>query len=256
MTAENEKEIRQLQKRIEELAEKSYVHNIYTCTGFLSMAEQDVFYTMKGACKSTPYELYGGSGDCERRMLRFGSEETLGYAEDFPIECIKVSPLIEKFSDSFTHRDFLGAVMNLGIDRSTVGDIFIDGKSAYLFCTDKIAAYLSENLEQVKHTHVKCARVDAVGELPVKEPETVSFTAASERADGIIARIYNLSRNQSLMLFREKKIYINGRLNENNSYILKNKDVVSVRGCGKFIYYGVSHETKKGNWNISAGIYR
>ncbi len=256
MAAENEKELQQLKKRILELARKSYEHNIYTYTGFLSMAEQDVFYGMETELKGTAYELYGGRQDTERQMLRFGSMESLGYEEAFPIVCLSVRPVMEKFADSMTHRDFLGAVMNLGIDRSTVGDILLEGKSAYLFCTEKIAPYLIENLRKVKHTNVRCAAADAVAELPVKEPEEIRFTAASERADVIIAKVYGLSRNQSLALFRERKIYVNGRLNENNSYTIKGGDLVSVRGYGRFVYHGADHETKKGKWSVLAGVYR
>lgn len=256
MAAENEKELQQLKKRIVELARKSYEHNIYTYTGFLNMAEQDIFYGMLAEVKGTDYELYGGREDCERQMLRFGSEESLGYAEAFPIVCLAVRPLIEKFAENMTHRDYLGAIMNLGIDRSTVGDIFINGKTAYLFCTDKIAAYIQENLDKVRHTNVKCVEVDVMEELPVKEPEEIHFTVASERVDGIISKVYNLSRNQSLLLFRERKVYVNGRLNENNSYTMKSGDKVSVRGYGRFLYYGAGHETKKGKWSVSAGIYR
>ena len=256
MAAENDKELQQLKKRIAELAQKSYEHNIYTYTGFLNMAEQDVFYGMLQEIKGTAYELFGGRTDCERQMLRFGSREALGYEEEFPIVCLAVHPLMEKFADHMTHRDFLGAVMNLGIDRSAVGDILLEGKSAYLFCTDKIASYIIENLDKVKHTSVKCMAVDAVAELPVKEPEEIRFTVASERADGIIAKVYHLSRNQSLALFRERKIYINGRLNENNSYAMKDGDMVSVRGYGRFAYHGADHGTKKGKWSVSAGVYR
>lgn len=256
MTADSEKELQQLKKRIAELARKSYEHNVYTHTGFLSMAEQDIFYQMAGELKGIPYKLFGGSGDCERRMLRFGSEESLGYEEAFPIICLLAEPLVPKFADDFNHRDFLGAVMNLGIDRSTVGDIFLDGKSAYLFCTDKIAPFIAENLDKVKHTNVKCSVTDMEAGLPVKEPEQTSFTVSSERADGIIAKVYNMSRNQSLALFRSGKIYINGRMNENNSCNLKKNDMVSVRGFGRFVYYGISHETKKGKLSVTAGIYK
>lgn len=256
MAAENEKELIQLKKRIAELARKSYEHNMYTYTGFLSMGEQDVFYSMVSELEGTAYELYGGKDGCERRMLRFGSEESLGYQEGFPVVCVQIKPLIEKFADNMTHRDFLGAIMNLGIDRSTVGDIYIDGKTAYIFCGDKIADYIIENLDKVKHTNVKCQIVDGNNQVPVKEPEAVQFTVSSERADGIVAKVYNLSRNQSLLLFRERKIYINGRLNENNSYTMKKEDIVSARGYGKFIYYGADYETKKGKWRVTAGVYR
>lgn len=256
MSAESEKELQQLKKRILELARKSYEHNIYTYTGFLSMAEQDVFFGMLPEIGGAVYGLYGGRQDCERRMLRFGSEDALGYGEDFPIVCLSVRPLAEKFADDMTHRDFLGAVMNLGIDRSTVGDILLEGKSAYLFCTDKIAPYLKEHLDRVKHTKVVCREADAVAEIPAKEPEEMRFTVSSERADGIIAKVYRLSRTQSLALFRERKIFVNGRLNENNSYSMKDGDMVSVRGYGRFVYHGLGHETKKGKWSVSAGVYR
>lgn len=256
MTADNEKELLQLRRRIAELAGKSYEHNVYTHTGFLSMAEQDVFYQMAPELKGIPYKLFGGSEHCERQVLRFGSEEALGYDEEFPIVCLLAEPLISKFADNFSHRDFLGAIMNLGVDRSRVGDIFIIDKSAYIFCLDKIAPFIIENLDKVKHTNVRCSIADAGAKLPVKEPELFTFTVASERADGIIAKVFNLSRNQSLALFRAGRIYINGRQNENNSSLLKQDDRVSVRGFGRFIYYGASHETKKGKLSVSAGIYR
>lgn len=256
MAAETEKELQQLKKRIGELARKSYEHNIYTYTDFLSMAGQDIFWNMRAEINGIDYRLYGGKEDCERLMLCFGSEESLGYAEEFPIVCLLIKPLSEKFADALTHRDFLGAVMNLGIDRSMVGDICVDGKSAYLFCHQKIAAYITEHLDKVKHTSVRCTAVDAAAQFPKKEPEEVQFTVTSERVDGIIAKIYHLSRNQSLLLFREKRIYINGRLNENNSYAMKAQDTVSVRGYGRFVYYGADHETRKGRWSVSAGIYR
>lgn len=256
MATESEKEIQQLKKRIEELAEKSYQQNIYTYTGFLSMAEQDVFLQTLSDIKGTSCELFGGSKTCERQMLRFGSEETLGYEEPFPILCLCIQPCSEKFAEHCTHRDFLGAIMNLGMERSVIGDIFVEGKSAYIFCMDKMAPYIMDHLDKVRHTNVTCHIVDAQKELVSKEPECIQLSVSGERADSIVAKIYHLSRNQSLVLFKERRIYINGRLNENNSYILKEKDAVTVRGYGKFIYYGTDHITKKGKLSVSAGIYR
>lgn len=75
-------------------------------------------------------------------------------------------------------------------------------------------------------------------------------------ADAILAKLYQLSRNQSLELFRTKKVYINGRLCENNSCQLKSGDMVSARGYGRFLYYGAAGETRKGRLNAAAGVYR
>ena len=87
-----------------------------------------------------------------------------------------------------------------------------------------------------------------------KEIEEMTILSSSERIDGIIAKVYHLSRSQSIELFRGKKIYVNSRLCENNSYQMKDKDVVSVRGYGKFVYNGVNNLTKKGKLSVNANI--
>lgn len=196
------------------------------------------------------FELYGGAQICERQMLKFGSEEMFGYDEEFPISCVIAEPLLKKFADDLGHRDFLGAIMNLGIDRSTIGDIFVKDKTAYIFCVDRIAAYIAENLDKVRHTNVKCSIEKGTIEAVVPEKKPVSVIVSSERIDGIIAKVYNMSRSQSVEHFREKKVMVNGRVMENNSYIMKKDDVISVRGYGKFVFCGIENETRKGRLKV------
>jgi len=83
----------------------------------------------------------------------------------------------------------------------------------------------------------------------------VSITASSERVDGIISKLYNMSRTQSNELFRVGKVFINGKACENNSCFLKENDVVTVRGFGKFIFQGVQRETRKGKLNVGVLLY-
>ena len=140
------------------------------------MAELNAFYEMRKEISYVPYSEFGGTENCERLMIRFGSEELFGYEEPFPIRCILAEPLIEKFADSFTHRDFLGAIMNLGIEREVVGDIAIKGKKAYIFCTEKIAEYIAENLVQVKHTSMRCTVLEEAPDIlkPTLEKKEVT----------------------------------------------------------------------------------
>lgn len=239
-------EIILLKKRFEELANKTYRNNLYTFTNFLTMAEQDAFYQMQKEISYVPYTLYGGTNDCERLMIRFGSEELCGYEEPFPICCILIEPLVKKFADTLSHRDFLGALMNLGIERNLLGDIVIQDNKGYLFCQEKMSDFIVDNLDKIKHTSVKCSVTQDIPVSTVTRVEEMDLVVSSERCDGVIAKVYQLSRSQSIDLFREKKIYVNGRLYENNSGILKAEDKVSVRGFGKFEYCGMQHETKKG----------
>lgn len=255
MVAETEKELRQLKRHFQDLAERSYRQNIFTFTGFLSLAEQDVLSQVLAEIPGTKADFYGGDPNAERVMARFGSAEELGYEEEFPVTCLCIRPLLEKFSDNFPHRDFLGSIMNLGIDRSTVGDIFLDGKRAYVYCTQAIAPYICNSLEKVKHTNVKCEPIESVSQLPIREPKRLEETVSGERIDCVVAKVYNLSRSQSLELFRAKRIYLNGRQMENNSYVLKVQDKVTARGFGKFIYQGVKHTTKKGKLCVSVEVF-
>lgn len=243
------------QKRLTELADKAYNNSQYLFTSFLSLSEQDIYYKMEREISHVPITMFGGTNDCERVMIRFGNEELCGYNEEFPIVCIQISPIIEKFGEVLSHRDYLGALMNLGIERSTLGDIIIIEKTAYLFCTEKMASYIIENLDQVRHTHMKCEIAKDIPESTITKLERKSCIVNSERADSVISKVFNLSRSQSVELFRQKKVFINGRLNENNSGSLKPEDRISVRGFGKMIYKGLSYETKKGKLSVDVDIY-
>lgn len=250
-----EAEDRMLQKRFLDLANMAYEKNQYTFTGFLNSMEQALLYQMTGEPFSVPFTLYGGMKNCERKMVRFGSAELFGYEEEYPIICICVEPLLKKFSDDFTHRDFLGAVMNLGIERSEIGDIITGDKEGYLFCREKMAAYIMDNLTKVKHTHVRCAIKEHPGEEISIATEIITQQVSSQRADGIIAKIFQLSRSDALKLFTTQRIFVDGRVTENNSYSLKEGEIVSVRGYGKFRYLGARYITKKGKLSIEVEKY-
>ena len=245
----------QIKKRFAELAEKSERNSQYLFTDFLSLAEQDLLYQAMKEFPKESYSVFGGVNGAERVMARFGSAESFGYEQDFPIVCILIRPLLEKFAENLSHRDYLGALMNLGIERSLLGDIMIREKTAYLFCADRMSDYITEKLDKVRHTNVRCERTD---ELPKEitpgllEEELV---VSAERADTVVAKAYHLSRSQSLTLFREKKIFENGRLFENNSGIFQSESVISVRGFGRFRYDGILQETKKGRIRIRIAKY-
>lgn len=242
-------------KRLAELANKAYTDSRYLFTGFLSLAELNSYYQMERELSYVPVTVFGGTADCERVMLRFGDEALCGYEEPFPIACVEIAPLVEKFGEELNHRDYLGALMNLGIERATLGDIVIIGKHAFLFCAEKMSSYIIEELDKVRHTSVLCEIAKEIPKSTVTRLERKTFQVSAARADSIIAKLYNLSRSESVELFRAKKVFVNGRLNENNSGQLKSGDKVSVRGFGRFAFVGVSGETRKGKLNVEADLY-
>ena len=249
------KDIQQLKSRLKDLADRSYRQNLYTFSGFLSLGEQEQFWAMDrelhycGSCR------WGGYEQAERKVARFGSVEELGYEEEYPILCIHITPLQAKFADALSHRDFLGALMNLGIDRSTLGDIRVGEKEAYLYCLSGMAEYVCEHLDKVRHTSVKCVPVEECADLPQEEPRELVVQLPSLRIDACLSKVYNRSRGEILEAFQSGKVYVDGRLCENNSRQLKGGETVNLRGLGKFIFTGEQRETRKGKLSVKVLLY-
>ena len=191
----------------------------------------------------------------ERAMIRFGDKEELMYEQPFPIECLKISPLNHKFSDVLTHRDYLGSLMNLGIDRSLLGDIKISGHDCFLFVSDSMSDFIINELTRIKHTTVLCQKCQVPDALSVPMFEDINLLAKSVRIDGIVAKLTKLSRSKTAEQFLAKKIFVNSHLCKNESYQLKDNDIISIRGFGKFIYDGCSGNTKKGNLIVNLRKY-
>ena len=147
------------------------------------MYEQDLLFKNI----NTSFSLFGGYENAERQIAVFGNEEEFGYSPSYPIVCILVSPLMQKFADDLTHRDFLGSVLGLGIKRETIGDIIIKNNTGYIFCLETIADFITENLKKVRHTSVKCGKVTETPKEVNPEATEKFIIVASERLDVIIA---------------------------------------------------------------------
>jgi RNA-binding protein YlmH len=160
-----------------------------------------------------------------------------------------------KFAEKLTHRDFLGALLNLGIERSVLGDIILRDSSAFVFAKEEIAKYIVSELSRVKHTEVNVSICDALpeGELYKTEEKTVQIS--SERLDAVIARIYNLSREDAQRLFAKGLVFASGREIASTSYAPKENEKISVRGYGRFIYRGYISSSKKGKLNVLCELY-
>ena len=237
-------------KRFLELSRKSYNSGIYTFTDFLGLGEQSAFHEIERDIVGIPYTAFGGTEGCERVMIRFGSEELCGYEMPFPISIVLCQPLSDKFAEKLSHRDFLGAILNLGIDRSVLGDIAIVDNRAYIFVKEGMAEFISDGLSKVRKTAVKCSIVDSAPEGTLYNTKEVRVQAVGERIDALVAKVFSISREDSATLFSRGLVFISGKCCESTSHKLKEGDIVSARGYGRFIYRGVEGHTKKGKLNI------
>ena len=173
---------------------------------------------------------------------------------NFPIVCIKAEPKNPKFADRFTHRDFLGAVLNLGIERDMLGDIAVIDNAGYIFSHEDIAPFIISELRRVKHTDVNVTAADApCGELYKTERRVIQVSG--ERLDAVIAKVFSLSRADAQLCFNRRLVFASGREISNTSYAPKPDEVISVRSFGRFIYRGVESLSRKGKLNAAVDLY-
>lgn len=231
-------------RRFEELYDRALTRGTTEYTEFLNL---DEISTLKAL--NLPCSLFGGYENAVRCVAAFGE------SEQYPIHCIKIEPKGEKFAENLTHRDFLGTLIGTGINRGLIGDIIVDGKTAYAFCLESIADYLIKSVDRVKHTAVKCSMIDNLPEVLIKEPEPKALTVPSLRLDAVAAAVYRLSRNEISKYIRAEKVFINARLETKESRILNDGDTVTVRGKGKFIYDSTERKTKKDRLLITVRKY-
>ena len=244
-----------LKKRFIELARRAYSSGTYRFTDFLSLSEQSDFSEIKKEISGIPYTAFGGAPGCERVIIRFGDEESFGYTEDFPIVTLKAEPKSEKFADRLTHRDFLGALMNLGIERSTLGDIPIINNTAYIFAKEDIAPYIISSLTRVRHTDLAVSVCDTLPEGELYRTERKRIQISGERCDSVIAKTFSISREEASGLFSKRLVFLDGRLTESPSRSPKPGEIISVRGYGRIKYVGVSGLSKKGKLNVDVDVF-
>ena len=249
-----QKEEFMLQKRLIELSKTAYRRGIVTYSDFLNLNELNILHTTPKDALDTRYETYGGYDDSERQMVAF-LPDALYYTHFYPICILKVEPLQKKFSESLTHRDYLGSILNLGIERSKLGDILVMDTCTYLFVQETLADFICDNLTRVRHTSVMVTVVEDHAFSYTPNYEEITGSVASIRLDSLLSLAFGSSRSKLVPLIESGKVFANGKLMTTNSYQVKEGDIISVRGMGRFKYQGILSETKKGRYFVSLYKY-
>ena len=213
---------------------------------FISPHERAVFEQFADVSPFVTFKVWGGSSECERNIV--------GFFPDFiePEEALfPVSALLIKSVTELGHRDVLGSVLGLGIERSLLGDIFPREDGAVLFCLDTIADFISMNLKKVGNNSVKVSVTDA-SEVSIapKKTKQISGTVASTRLDSIVGLATGKARAKSQDIIRAGLVQLNWCPEENPSTEVSEGDMLSVRGYGRMKIVTASGETKKGRIRV------
>ncbi len=197
--------------------------------------------------------LYGGNESCERKILGVFPDWEEPDFESFPITLIKCTC---SFKKDFTHRDYLGSLMGLGIERDRIGDIVVTEDAGFLFLHSSISEYVLNNLKKIGSHGVKLS-VQNMSDMEYPEGRfaILKTVVASMRLDAVIGGAVNLSRSKCASLIEHEKVSINHRLTTECSAKVSEGDLLSVRGFGRFLVWSVEGETRSGRLHISLKKY-
>ncbi len=240
-----------LSARVGDLVQRCEKENVPAFTEFLSDREKAVVLETANSCGVADRTIsFGGFEDAERTIVGFFPEYSI-YMEkeellrDFPIEALKIE--CSGFREH-NHRDFLGSILGLGLDRTVVGDIIVGekGYSAVVFVHSRMSAFISENLKLVGRDGVRIS-VCAPDNIEVsKNFEKITGTVASFRIDALLSEILNISRDKSVRLVESELVSVNHVSVSDKSKDVSEGDVISVRGFGKYRLSVIGDANRKG----------
>ena len=213
-------------------------------TDFLHPLQVKMAREMARPFNTVSLGLSGGFEGSERQVAAFFPEWDCIEPEDYPIVMLKITD--RGWGKALNHRDYLGALLGLGIKREKVGDLVVRDKICFAAVHRDIAGFVETNLERAGRSSVTAARVD-IKDLGVKPRlGEKRITAASLRLDGVIGSVFNLSRSKSVELIAAERVRLNWEVCNQTNKALQEGDIISVKGKGKFGVREIAGVTKKG----------
>ena len=225
------------------------------------LSPKELHYARGFLCKrGSEFVEFGGYGDAERKRIYVLPEYMDGvnkidgvaeYGTDIKICALKVRG--SGFCQ-LSHRDFMGAVLGLGIERSVIGDIvMIEENTAVIICDDAISSFLESLLDSVGKDKVKVEKI-ALDEnfAPQRSYAQIKDTVASARLDCVVGALCSLSREKARQTVIGGAVEMDYETCEAPDKEVKPEALVSVRGFGKFRIISLSDKTKKGRFRLEA----
>jgi RNA-binding protein YlmH len=224
--------------RLQDLKRQSIARGRTTASFFLDEEEQAAARTVFPESADVVYD--GGYPGARKKRVIFRNAEN-----DFSVDTVCLQAPVDQRFRAIGHRDILGALMSLQIDRHSFGDFWVEeGRCIFLYTSAAMGRFLKDQLTRIGPLSVQ---FDETDERPVQVFHTRRFEAviASERADAIVACLAHLSRAEAQRMIRSGLVQKDHIALEKADELCNNGCTISIRGCGRFTYLGVLHRTRK-----------
>ena len=220
-------------------------------TDFLDLAQIELVQKFINKIKIENYMSYGGFEQAERKMFviypeKFNSEVVEKNLSSI-VQIVRVE-LPEDLKGKYTHRDYLGAVIKLGVKREKVGDIIVDNDGADIIVDKDISKFLLENLGELTRfskSKIMIENIENLRTVQIRKEER-EIIVSSLRLDNVISELARCSRNKALDIINMERVFVNFQCETKKTKQIKPGDMVTIRGKGRFFIKELVGQTKSG----------
>lgn len=238
------------------------VNNKIVHSEFLNIYKRDLMQKELNRLKEKNYLFFGGFKDAEYKLLilypeKFRDEFNL-YIDNKKTYIIQKSinniikairiKLPKELVNKYEHRDYLSAIMKIGLVRERIGDIIVHNDCAYIIVLNENVEYLQKSLKELirfRKAEVNVIDIDKI-ELNQIKFEDIKISISSNRLDNFISEICKISRSQAGEKLQAERVLINSKVETKSSKSVKEGDILVIRGKGKFRINEFIGTNKKG----------
>ncbi len=193
------------------------------------------------------YVLYGGYENATRKILALCPPYSCADFSEFPLKAMTLS---YRDVDEITHRDVLGSIMSFNVERKTVGDIIVGKGKSCVFLYETVFDDVFGGLKKIGKVGVKVSEGFCEDIVKTENFQEIKGTVASLRLDCVLSLALNISREKCVDLIKQKGVVVNYQEQFSVNYQMKENDVFSVRGYGKFVFSQINGTSKKNRLHI------
>ena len=235
-----------------DLARRCREDYVITNTPFLDLSERSALdFALRGC--GAKYVFFGGYAEAERTVCVFlpeyADDGDITSGDDCPIRVLRCK--CRTGSPSLSHRDYLGALMALGVKREKTGDIIVYEGGADILILSDIERFLISEYKSAGRVNFETECVPTA-ELRIPEVKTEAFrgTVASTRLDNLISEAFGLSRDAAAEAIESGLVFVDGaKVVKTDARIAEGSKLV-LRGKGKVVFREITGETRRGRISV------
>lgn len=223
-------------------------------TSFLDLRQQKIVINFLKMQKICNYIITGGiknDDNLERKIILFYPEKLKEIIENIDlnefVDVISIE-LPNELKGKYNHKNYLGGLMKLGVDRDKIGDIIVDENGADIIVIPEITKFLINNISELTRfskSKIESIKLENIRQVEIKT-EIIKITIASMRLDNAVAELSHCSRSKANELLNQERVLVNYEVVTKSSKEIKENDIITIRGKGRFTVKEIIGNTRSG----------